>query len=144
MNEEEYLKSRVDNQIKWYSTKSAFNKKMFNRLKMAEIILALSIPLLVYIVAEKDVNFSVSLIGVTVAVIAGLISLMKYQENWIEYRTTAETLKHEKYLYITKSGPYDGKESFNGFVERIEGVISKENSKWSKVISAKEKENPTG
>ena len=66
---------------------------------------------------------------------------MKFQEKWSEYRTTSETLKHEKYLYETKSGPYDNErtDNFKSFVVRIENLISKENSSWSQYINKKEK-----
>ena len=69
--------------------------------------------------------------GVTVALIAGLITLYRFQELWIEYRTTAETLKHEKYLYLTQSTPYDGERAFNLLVNRVEGLISRQNSGWA-------------
>ncbi len=135
MNEEEYLEQRVDNQIGWYDSKGGRNKKMFNGLKIVEIIVALSIPLFVnFIPEELSSKFIVSFLGVIIAAIAGIISLMKYQENWLEYRTTAESLKHEKYLFVTKSGQYGDKQAFGRFVERIENLISKENSKWAEFI----------
>jgi hypothetical protein len=43
---------------------------------------------------------------VAVAAIAGLITLIKFQENWTEYRTVSETLKFEKFLFLSKAGPY--------------------------------------
>ena len=137
MKEEEYLEQRVDDQIRWYSSKSGLNKQMFNGLKIVEIIVALSIPLFVnFIPVELSSKLIVSFLGVIIAAIAGIISLMKYQENWVEYRTTAESLKHEKYLFVTKSGQYGDKQSFGMFVERIENLISKENSKWAEFIKS--------
>ena len=49
----------------------------------------------------------------------------------IKYRTTSEQLKHEKYLYLTNSNPYNKKERLGLLVERVESLISKENSLWS-------------
>ena len=136
MNEEEYLKNRVEDQIAWYDRKSATNKKLFNGLKIAEIIIALSIPFLANFIIEGNVSmkYVIGFLGVIVAAIAGLISLMKYQENWIEYRTTAESLKHEKFLFLTKSGPYSHSAALERFVERVENLISKENSNWAQFI----------
>lgn len=55
----------------------------------------------------------------------------KYHENWIQYRSTAEILKHEKFLYLTRSGGYkNSSASFNELVERCESIISSENVDW--------------
>jgi len=64
-------------------------------------------------------------------------SLYKYQENWVAYRSTCESLKHEKYLYNTKSTPYQGKDSFNLLVQRVEMLISQENSSWAEMLKNK-------
>src|ERR1044071_9584896 len=119
MTEQEYMEQRVANQIEWYDTKSGFNKRWFLRLKIAEIIVALLIPLLTgYITPENlDPKMVVGILGVVVAAAAGIITLCKFQENWIQYRTVAETLKHEKFLFATRSGPYKDGEAFALFVE---------------------------
>ncbi len=67
-----------------------------------------------------------------------MVTLYKLQENWIEYRAIAELLKHEKFLYITKAGPYRNNDSFAVFVEQIEGYLSKENTHWSSYSKTKE------
>ena len=40
MNQEEYIKDRVDIQIDWYDKKSVFNQKWFKRLQVIAIISA--------------------------------------------------------------------------------------------------------
>jgi hypothetical protein len=108
------------------------------RLKIIETILALLIPFLTgYITTNENslcLKITIGLIGIVVAAVANLITLIKLQENWIVYRTTAESLKHEKFLYLTKAGPYAGTDSFPLFVERIESYISKENTQWATYI----------
>jgi len=37
------------------------------------------------------------------------------------YRSTAEALKHERYLYLAKAGPYVGEDRHRPLAERIEG-----------------------
>ena len=44
MNEEDYLKERLDDQLEWYSKKSQLNQKWFKRLRLVEIISAAIIP----------------------------------------------------------------------------------------------------
>jgi hypothetical protein len=142
MNEQEYFDERVNDQINWYEKKGSSNKKMFLRLKVSETILALLIPLLVGYITDDMIGLKVivGLIGVVVAVLANTITLFKFQENWVEYRAVAESLKHEKYLYITKAGIYTDGNTFPVFVERFEGYLSKENAQWTTYIKYKKEE----
>lgn len=134
MTEEEYLKERLDDQLEWYDKKSQYSQKLFKRLRLLEIIAAALIPFLSGM-SEKITHYQwlVGGLGVLIAVSAATSSLFKYHENWIEYRTTAEQLKHEKYSYLTSTKPYDNDDRFSVLVQRIEGLISKENSSWATV-----------
>ncbi len=133
MTEEEYISDRLNDQIDWYSKKSQTNQKWFKGLRLLEIVAAAVIPFLAGI-GTKLPYYSVIIgaLGVIIAVSAGLSALYKYHENWIEYRTTSETLKHEKYVFQTKCSPYNGEDAFSRLVQRVEGLISKENSQWSR------------
>jgi hypothetical protein len=133
MNEEEYLNDRLNDQIDWYDKKSQTSQKWFKRLRLLEIVAATIIPF----IAGTGQNIPyysiiISLLGVMIAISAGLSALYKYHENWIEYRTISETLKHEKYLFQAKCSPYDCDEAFCKLVQRVEGLISKENTQWSR------------
>jgi hypothetical protein len=47
------------------------------------------------------------------------------------YRSTAEALKHEKYLWLAKAGPYSNVKNLDPLLaERVESLISRENAKW--------------
>ena len=71
----------------------------------------------------------------------GIITLIKFQENWIEYRTVAESLKLEKFLFLSKAGPYkNSNEIFPTFVERFESLISTSTKKWVDYVAKKEPE----
>jgi len=139
MTPEEYLKTRVDQQIDWYSAKSRSNQSWFKLLRLIEIAFAAASPFLVsQITADTTLlKIVVGSMGVCVAVIAGVVSLYKFQENWIEYRATAETLKREKFLFLTKSPPYDGDNAFQSLAGKIESVLSKENTDWSSALREK-------
>jgi hypothetical protein len=135
MNEEEYLNDRLNNQIDWYGKKSQTNQKWFKGLRLLEIVFATIIPFLAAI--GSNIPYSsmiIGVLGITIAVSAGLSALYKYHENWIEYRNTSETLKHEKYLFQAKCSPYDNDEAFCKLVQRVEGLISKENTQWSRYV----------
>jgi len=135
MNEEEYINKRLLDQINWYSTKSQWNQKWFKRLKILEIVCAAIIPFLAGIgPVVPFYQFVIGFLGVIIAVSSGISSIYKFHENWIEYRTTAETLKHELYLFKTKSQPYNKENAFQELVQRVESLISKEHTQWLSYI----------
>jgi hypothetical protein len=136
MNEQQYIEQRLDDQINWYDKKSQWNQRCFKRLSVIEIVAASSIPFMVSYITEKAISLkiTVGLLGVLVAVISGILALCKFQENWIEYRTTCESLRHEKFLFLTKTAPYNIDKPFPLLVRRVEELISKENTKWLQYI----------
>jgi hypothetical protein len=139
MNSEEYLKGRLEDQIDWYSKKSKFNKRWFLSISTLEIVAATSIPFLVNYIEKDDPMFKITagLVGVLVAILTGIIALWKFQELWIQYRSTCESLKHHKYLYETKTKPYNRDDSFSILVENVEILISKEHSIWGNFVRGK-------
>lgn len=133
MTEDTYIKNRLDHQIKWYNSKSKSNQKYFNRLKIIEIIIASFIPFFAGVGNQfKFYSITIGLLGLIVAISAGITVLYKFHENWIKYRTTCEMLKHEKYLFLTGCAPYNLEDAFCLLVSRVENLISKENTQWSK------------
>ena len=46
MNDDDYISSRVDNQIDWYDRKSQGAQRWFKLLRGAEIVAAATIPLI--------------------------------------------------------------------------------------------------
>jgi hypothetical protein len=57
--------------------------------------------------------------------------LNQYHANWIAYRSTAEALKHEKYLHLAGAGPYADVANPEALLaERVEGLVSQEHAKW--------------
>lgn len=141
MSSEEYLKQRLDPEIHWYDTKSRRNKSGYYFLRIVEIACGVLIPFLTGYIASgaSSMKIVVGILGAVIALIAGLLGLLQLQENWVSYRTTCETLRHEKYLYLTKSKPYDTSEADQLFVERCELLISKENTDWSQMLRAQKK-----
>lgn len=137
MNDDEYITSRVDDQIGWYDSKSQSAQYWYKWLRGTEIVFAAAIPLIAGFAADPfPVTLVVGVLGASIAVISAAISLNQFQERWTEYRTTCESLKHEKFLFLTKAEPYHEDEPFRLFVQRVESQISKENSAWSQYTQA--------
>ncbi|KZS39522.1 hypothetical protein AWE51_25665 [Aquimarina aggregata] len=139
--EKEYLETRIVDQIKWYDQKSISNKKWYLSLKIFEIVLALFIPFLTAYITNTTslLKIIVGIIGIIIAALTGIMTLIKFQENCIEYRTVAESLKLEKFLFLARTGPYkNDKDAFSNFVERFESLISNSTKKWVNFISKNE------
>ncbi len=119
---------RLDTQIAWYDAKSRQCQLRFKGLKAIVISSAAAIP----VVAAFDVKVYVAgILGAVVVVTEGLLQAYQYHQNWITYRSTAEALKHEKYLYLARADVYAGsKNPLRLLAERIEGLISQEHARW--------------
>ncbi|NJK83661.1 MAG: DUF4231 domain-containing protein [Saprospiraceae bacterium] len=117
-------------------------KNDYKRSRTVIILLSVSIPFATGFIKDTDfglvIKILVGVAGVIIALLEGLTSLHKHQENWVQYRTYAETLKQEKLLYLTKAGKYfDAEDPFHQFVNNIESILSKENQVWSQYITKK-------
>lgn len=144
MNEQKYLEERLQDQIDWYDRKSGLYQTRYKRLRMLEILAASSIPFLSgYIETWAYITPVVGALGLFITIIAGLLSLNQYQELWLDYRATAEALKQEKFLYLTRTEPYDGERPLNLLVQRVESRLAKENSVWAQA-TANEAANARG
>jgi uncharacterized protein DUF4231 len=120
---------RLENQIKWYSAQAKRNQAWFKRLKVLQIVLAAAIP----VVAGGDGPTElVGAFGALIVVLEGLQQLQQYQQNWTTYRSTAERLKHEKFLFLSRAGPYAAAENPEAMLaERVEGLVSQEHAAWA-------------
>ena len=145
MTPEEYLKKRVDDQIAWYERESLSAKRVFKRLRLAEIIAAALIPFLSGVLINDPRLFLtgsviIGLLGISVAIITGFLSVGRHQEHWVAYRAVSESLKKEKFLFETKVEPYDSANAFQLLVQRVEALVSKENTHWAQhTLKADEK-----
>jgi hypothetical protein len=141
MMESEYLEKRLEDQINWYSAKSSYCQSRYKVLRIIEIVLAAFIPFLSGLGDKVPYGaWIIGSLGVAITISTAAGSLFKYHENWIQYRATSEALKHEKYLYLAQVAPYDGANAFQVAVQRIEGLISNENSTWTQTINNKAKQ----
>jgi Protein of unknown function (DUF4231) len=132
---QDYITQRIDDQIAWYDNKSGFNQGRYKPLKSFEIIAAASIPVITAYVGGTDpwsevLKFSIGFLGAAIAVSSGIAGLCRYQELWVEYRGMAEVLRQQKFLFLTRTAPYDGDNAFPLLVQTVENLLSKENANW--------------
>ncbi len=122
---------RLEDQLRWYSKKSRQNQKCFKGLKVIEIVAAAFIPFAAGLWNDPVITGG---LGVIVVILESMQGLFQFQQNWTNYRSTAEGLKHEKFLWQAKAGPYkdpDNPTLEALFAERVEALISTEHAKWA-------------
>jgi Protein of unknown function (DUF4231) len=120
----------LDDQIEWYEKRSAQSQRLFKLLKIVVIAAAALIPFLAGITTVPA--WVTGGLGMLIAITEGVQQLNQYHANWISYRSTSEALKHEKYLYLGKAGPYvTAKDPHALLAERIESLVSQEHAKWA-------------
>jgi len=123
---------RLEDQIAWYDRKSLRNQRTFKRIKMVEILAAAFIPFLAAFQGGNQVLWVTSALGVLITILEAVLHLNQYQQNWISYRSTCESLKHEKYVYLGKASPYSSAPDPHALLaERVESLVSQEHAKWA-------------
>jgi Protein of unknown function (DUF4231) len=120
---------RLEGQIKWYGSHARSNKRWYMRIKVAQIVSAAIIP----VIAAADLpTWIAGALGALVVVLESIQQLFQFHSNWTTYRSTAEALKHEKFLFIANAGAYaTAKDPASLLAERIEGRVSQEHAAWA-------------
>jgi hypothetical protein len=127
------IMDRLEDQIGWYDRKSLASQRAFKRIKTAEILAAAVIPFLAAL-KSPSIGMVTGGLGVLITVLEGMLHLNQYQQNWIAYRSTCESLKHEKYTYLGNASPYASVSDPHALLaERIESMVSQEHAKWASV-----------
>lgn len=137
MPEADITLDRLEDQIGWYDRKSKYSQQMFKMLKTATITISVAIPLWAAFAAYRNIDGKLvalitGAVGSTIALLEAMQQLNQYQQQWITYRSTAEALKHEKFLYLALAGPYGSAEHPKTLLaERVESLVSQEHAKWA-------------
>jgi hypothetical protein len=128
---------RLEDQIGWYDRRSGSSQRRYKALKITVIVIAALIPLLsgiplTSVLPDGLPNWVLGALGAAIAIIEGIQQVNQYHSNWISYRSTCEALKHEKYLYFGKAGPYAAAADPHALLaERVESLVSQEHAKWA-------------
>jgi len=148
----EYITDRYEDQINWYEMKASSNKRYYQIFQWVVIILSAVTPALV-VLSSPDILSTQNIfrpwiwgaaivVSTLLAIGTAGVKTFKFQENWTNYRATAERLIQEKIFYDANVGDYGHVESKQTlFVERVEALLSGENAKWSEVQKEKSSES---
>lgn len=119
---------RLEDQLSWYDGKSVAAQRAYKLVKLSQLIIGAVVP----VVAGLRVSAAATAtLAAFVVVAEGAQQLYQWQTNWVLYRSTAEALKHEKYLYLAAAGPYRAEDRHRVLAERLEGLISQEHATWT-------------
>ena len=135
MNIQNYLNDRVENQIHYYEGKSALNKQYYLFFKITQLTAATLLPFFSVFLSDYSwMKYVIAFLGSVVTILEGVLATGKYHEKWIIYRSTGETLRQEKFLYMMQAGNYTGPDAVQQFVNKIEFSLSKENVGWQQLV----------
>ncbi len=124
---EAYITNRFEPERMWYSTKARYNKKWMNTVNVLVILTGAVTPIL----AALQFTLSTVITSAVTTIGLSLLRFFKFDELWLNYRSTSEMLKKEEQHFRTLTGPYaEAAEPGKLFVERVETIVSKEQSVW--------------
>lgn len=119
---------RLEDQLGWYDRKSIAAQRAYKRVKLSQLIIGAAVPVFAGLQVSAAITAT---LAAYVVVAEGAQQLYQWQTNWVLYRATAESLKHEKYLYLAAAGPYNTDDRHRVLAERLEGLVSQEHAKWT-------------
>lgn len=124
--------SRLIDQKNWYDKKSQYCQRWYKRWKITQVALAVFIPA-TSILPSVSAKWAASTAGILIAILEAVQQMNQYSTLWVTYRSTAERLKHEQYLFLSSAGPYKGMTEPDRLValaERVEEHVSAEHANW--------------
>ncbi len=142
--QQSYISDRIEPKIEGFKTKARISRRQFYTWQTSAIIAAALVPVFSgFIVNDTTIlKWLVALLGGTSAVIAGLLSLFKFQENWIRYRSTYQDLDSHVSQFKIGAGIYlDKKHAFSLLAENCESILNAEIGQWAETIKKGEEED---
>lgn len=119
---------RVRSQLEYYEKTARRSQRNFRVVKVLQLIVAAAVP----VAATADAGAVITaLLGALILILEGVQALFGWQQNWVNYRNTAEGLNSEQHLYDAHAGPYARAANPKRLLaERVEGLLSTERSGW--------------
>lgn len=134
-----YIENRVFEQMKYYSSNSRKNKKMYTRCTIVTIILSGSIPVITTLsscftqTAPSWTEVIVAVFSAAVSIINAVLSLYNSRDLWISYRNTRERLIHVLNSFYFGVAPFNKptqEEKDILLIKTCEKEMEMENGSW--------------
>ena len=132
----DFLKLRWLEQLTWMESKAGKAQRYYYRLRLVTIVGAVVVPALVALNtldgwAGNAAQIGTWIVSLVVAVSAAVEGFFQFGQRWRNYRSTAERLKTEGWLYLQLAGPYADvggthADTYRAFASRVEVLIQKD------------------
>jgi hypothetical protein len=127
----EYIARKLIPQHEWLDRK-ARQSKIFHYS-----LLGISVVATTLIVLANGIHLP--LLSSTLAVVAtistGAAGILRSQENWVRYRSTANALQNLKLNYDIGAPPFNGPDRYGLMIQEAEKIFSEEQSRWAAKVS---------
>ncbi len=120
--------TRLDEQLTYYRCESRRAKRAYFRVKVVQIVVGATIPVLA---ASGVAGWITACVAAIPVMAEGVQQLFQWHGNWLRARSTAEALKNEKFLYLAEAGPYAAATRRAIFAERVTALVAKETGDWA-------------
>lgn len=125
----DYIEQRVKPERDWFDRKARKNRVNYYLWQTLTIITAALVP--VFSSVDEPNGVLIAFLGGASAIFAGFLSLFKFQENWVKYRSTCEDLKSHLAQFSVFEGAYHNKHTaFALLVENCERILGAERGQW--------------
>jgi ABC-type transport system involved in Fe-S cluster assembly fused permease/ATPase subunit len=133
---EDFKKNRYQLELDWYNKRATKDREIFQILQFFVIIFSVLTPVLLAL-NEQLLEVTAILTSGTVSILTSLLAAFKFHENWINYRTAAESLRKELSYYKARIGEYEKSDDPEQlFVSKVEDLISAESNAWVEIQKA--------
>lgn len=126
---------RLEDQSDYYNRKAIGYQGTYKNIKLCLILLAAAIPVLAFLPAGMPgQQFLIAGAGAVMAVLEAVLLLNRFPDLWIRYRGTAESLKRERWLLLSRAADYKGLDDNQALLllaERIEVLLALEHREWT-------------
>lgn len=152
MNLESYMSDRVDSQVENFEQHARRNQKIYGILRMTTItcnvLTALAIALTLAAPARYRIYVGLAALVLSMIVLAThqIQEFYKFGAKWEKFRTVAEQIKSEKFLFLNDAGTYragDADSKKRAFIESVEGIIQGTDKSYFALMIEPGEENET-
>jgi hypothetical protein len=116
----------------WYDKSATRSRLLYQCLKLAALVAGAAVTVLAAISAPAALT--ASLAGLIV-VVEGAQQLFQFHPNWISYRSTAEALRQQAFLYAAGVGPFDDETTRRELLATsLRDLTMRENAAWTSTM----------
>lgn len=129
------LKQRLVYLLEWYDGKAQVNRCCYHILRVLSVMLpnvVAALSLFTFLGGEPIIAVVSGVLSLLTSFLLHLLDQFRYYENWIRYRSTAETLKSEVFRCLNHGDPYYGETSAreHKLAITVEEIAHAETAKW--------------